>query len=81
MVVTKLAWTKKSLMATFAAFGFFIGTATYFISDWFSTNNIIRITSIPIREIFSAPWFIAGIIGSIISLVIIFAFARFSSKT
>lgn len=75
-----MAFGKTKILTTFAFFGFFIGTASYFIFNWFVTNNLIRITSISLADIFLAPWFVSGIIGALLSTAIVVVFARVSEK-
>lgn len=76
----EMAFGRSKLMFSIGAFGFLLGTAAYFVFNWFATNNMIIVTSIPIADVIFAPWFISGIAGSILSIIIVFLFARFSSK-
>jgi len=69
MLVLKLAMSKNKLILSFAFLGFMIGTTAYFAFDWLGTINM------KLPQILSAPWFISGIAGSIISLVVISVFA------
>lgn len=75
-----MAFGRTKLLTTFALFGFFIGTASYFIFNWFITNNLIRITSVSILDIILSPWFISGIVGAVLSTVVMVVFAHVSEK-
>jgi len=69
MPVLKLALSKNKLIFSFAFLGFMIGAVAYFVFDWLTTINI------SISQVLFAPWFISGLAGSIISLVVISVFA------
>ena len=69
MPVLKLAMSKNKLILSFAFLGFMIGATAYFAFDWLDMINMT------LPQILFAPWFISGIAGSIISLVVISVFA------
>ncbi len=75
-----MAFGKTKILTTFALFGFFIGTASYFIYNWFVTNNLITIASISVQDILLSPWFISGILGAALSTLIVVSVAHFSEK-
>ena len=75
-----MAFGRSKLMFSIGAFGFLLGTAAYFIFNWLAMNNIIIVTSVPIANVILSPWFISGIAGSIVSIVIVYIFGRFSSE-
>lgn len=75
-----MAFGKPKLMLSIGFFGFLLGTAAYFAFNWFATNNMIIVTSVPIADVIFAPWFISGIAGSILSIIIVSLFGRFSSE-
>ncbi len=72
---------RTKIFTIFALFGFFIGTAAYFIFNWFVTNNLIKLTSISIVDILLSPWFIAGIAGAVLSIVALTLIAHLSQGT
>ena len=67
-------------MSSFAVFGFLLGTITYFVFNWFATNGIVYVASVPISEIILSPWFISGIVGSLISIAVIYLYAHFAGQ-
>ncbi len=69
------------IFTIFALFGFVIGTAAYFIFNWFVTNNLITLTSISAIDILLSPWFIAGATGAILSISVLTLIARGSRGT
>lgn len=75
-----MAFGRTKILTTFAFFGFFIGTASYFIFNWFVTNDLIRIMPLSILDILLSPWFISGVTGAILSTMIVVVFAHFSEK-
>ena len=75
-----MSFGRTKLFLSFAIFGFLIGTATYFVFDWIFANAAIGIQPVPILEVISAPWFISGIAGSLLSMAIIYVFAKFSAE-
>jgi len=75
-----MAWGRKKLMSSFALMGFFIGTMAYLLFEWLAANSFFYIFSIPLTQILFSPWFISGIVGALISIIAIYAFAHFSSE-
>jgi len=74
-----MAFGLSKIMLSISIFGFILGTAAYFVFNWFVTNNIIFVTYVPVISIVFAPWFISGIAGAILSLLIVYIFGRYSS--
>ena len=78
-----MAFGRTKLLLSFALLGFLVGSATYLVFNWIITNSAIGIIYIyptPILEVISAPWFMSGIAGSILSVIIIYVSARFSGE-
>jgi len=73
-----MAFGKTKILMTFALFGFFIGAIAYLIVSWFTTNNLLRFTPIPIMELILAPWFISGTAGATLSIFIVIILARYN---
>lgn len=69
----------SKLILSIGAFGFILGSAAYLVFNWIITSNMVVVTSVPIASVLFAPWFISGIAGSILSIVMVYMFARFSS--
>jgi hypothetical protein len=72
---------RTKIFTIFALFGFFIGTAAYFIFNWFVTNNLIKLTSISITDILLSPWFISGAAGAVLSILVLTLIAHGSRGT
>jgi hypothetical protein len=72
---------RTKIFTIFALFGFFIGTAAYFIFNWFVTNNLIKLTSISVIDILLSPWFISGVAGAVLSIVVLTLIAHSSRGT
>jgi hypothetical protein len=72
---------RTKIFTIFALFGFFIGTAAYFIFNWFVTNNLIKLTSISVIDILLSPWFISGVAGAVLSIVALTLIAHLSRGT
>ena len=78
-----MAFGRTKLLLSFALLGFLVGSATYLVFNWIITNSAIGIIYIyptPILEVISAPWFMSGIAGSLLSVIIIYVSARFSGE-
>ncbi len=69
----------SKIMLSIGIFGFVLGTAAYFVFNWFVTSNVVVVTSVPVVNVLFAPWFISGIAGSLLSCLIVYMFGRFSS--
>lgn len=72
---------RTKIFTIFALFGFVIGTAAYFIFNWFVTNNLIKLTSISATDILLSPWFISGVTGAVLSISVLTLIARGSRGT
>jgi hypothetical protein len=72
---------RTKVFTIFALFGFFIGTAAYFIYNWLVTNNLVKMTSISINDILLSPWFISGLAGAVLSMSVLALIARGSRGT
>jgi len=81
MLVFKMAFGLSKLILSIGAFGFILGSVAYLVFNWFITSNMIVVTSLPIASVLFAPWFISGIAGCLLSIVIVYMFARFSSDS
>jgi len=75
-----MSFGRTKLLLSFALFGFLIGAATYFVFDWLIIHSALGIQPIPILEVVSAPWFLSGIAGSLLSVIAIYASAHFSGE-
>ena len=75
-----MSFDKTKLLLSFAILGFLIGSTTYYAFNWLIISNAIGILPIPILDIIYAPWFLSGIAGSLLSVIIIYLAARFSNK-
>jgi len=75
-----MSFDKTKLLLSFALLGFLIGSTTYYAFNWLIVSNTIGILPVPIVDILLAPWFLSGIAGSLLSIIIIYLAARFSSK-
>ena len=78
-----MAFGRTKLLFSFALLGFLVGSVTYLVFNWIITNSAIGIIYIyptPISEIISAPWFMSGAAGSLLSVIIIYVSARFSGE-
>ena len=76
-----MVFGRTKIITFFALFGFFLGAATYSIFNWFAATNIIRIMPISLVDIVLSPWFVSGIVGAALSMMIVIVFARFSGQS
>ena len=67
------------LILSFALLGFLVGVAAYIIVDLFTLSSIIGLSQNFLLQIASAPWFLSGIGGAVLSVVIIAAFVHFTA--
>jgi len=67
---------RTTLLIGFAFLGFLLGSVAYMAFDWIFVNAAIGIQPVPILTILSAPWFISGIAGSLLSIAILYVSAR-----
>ena len=75
-----MALGKKTLIIAFALLGFIIGAAIYFALDLIVAPTAM-IGPLPgFVEILTAPWFISGIAGALLSVAVILVFAKFSHE-
>jgi hypothetical protein len=70
---------KVKLLASFALFGFIIGAAAFYLFDWFAFTGIVQPPSLVFADLAASPWFVSGVVGSILSVMIVYAFAQYSS--
>ncbi len=78
-----MAFGRTKLLLSFALLGFLVGSATYLVFNWIITNSAIGIVYVyptPILEVISAPWFLSGIAGSLLSVIVIYVSAHFSGE-
>lgn len=71
-----MAYGRTRVITSFAFFGFILGTVAYFVFKWFVANDLIHINFPSISNLVMSPWFISGIIGSLISTLIVVIFSR-----
>jgi hypothetical protein len=72
---------RTKIFTIFALFGFFIGTAVYFIFNWLVTNNLVKLTSFSIMDILASPWFVSGVAGAVLSISVLTLIAHGSRGT
>ena len=72
---------RTKIFTIFALFGFFIGTAAYFIFNWLVTKNLVKLTSISVIDILLSPWFISGVAGAVLFISVLALIARGSRGT
>jgi hypothetical protein len=70
---------KVKLLASFALFGFIIGVAAFYVFDWFAITGIVQPAPLVLAELAASPWFASGVVGSILSVIIVYAFAHFAA--
>jgi len=70
-----VSFGKTKLLVSFAFFGFLIGVTTHFVFDWLFVKN--GISPFPIIDVIFTPWFLSGIAGSVLAVMIIFVSAHF----
>lgn len=69
-----MALGKSGLMLSFAFVGFLLGSVAYLLLDWIIVNGINLVLYIPIPVF--APWFAAGLAGSAISIIMLYAVSK-----
>jgi hypothetical protein len=70
---------KVKLLASFALFGFIIGVAAFYIFDWFALTDIVQPAPLVFAELAASPLFASGVVGSLLSVIIVYTFAHFSA--
>lgn len=70
---------RVKLLASFALFGFIIGVAAFYVFDWFAITGIVQPAPLVLAELAASPWFASGVVGSILSVIIVYAFAHFAA--
>jgi len=73
-----MAWSKTTLISSFAVLGFLLGTISYSVFNWFASNNMIYIATIPLSDLILSPGFVSGVIGSLIAVLAMYVYAHFS---
>jgi len=71
-----MGFEKVKLLASFALFGFIIGAAAFYIFDWFTFTGIVQPAPLVLVELAASPWFVSGVVGSILSVMLVYAFAH-----
>ena len=74
-----MSFGKTKLLLSFAILGYLIGATAYFAFDWILAHTAIGIQPFPIMTVLTAPWFISGIAGALLSMAVLYVSARFSS--
>ena len=74
-----MSFGKTALMASFAFLGFLVGSALYLVISWVIINGAAGVLYVPV-PIF-APWFMAGLAGSLMSVIFVFVISHFSGET
>lgn len=74
-----MAYGRTRVITSFAFFGFILGTVAYFVFKWFVANDLIHINFPSLSSLVMSPWFISGIIGALISTLIVVIFSRLMS--
>ena len=64
---------RTKVLSLFAIFGFFIGIAAYTIFNYLTANSLINLSGLV------SPWFISGVIGAGLSIVLLMAYARLTN--
>jgi len=75
-----MSFGRTKLLVSFAFLGFFIGTAAFYAFDWLLNNTAMGTYQTPILEMVTRPWFLSGIGGSILSVVVLFVSAKFLTE-
>ena len=74
-----MSFGKNALMASFAFIGFLAGTALYAVFNWIVVNSTAAgILYIPV-PIF-APWFMSGLGGAFMSVILVLVVSHFSRE-
>ncbi len=71
-----MSFGRNKLLITFAFLGFLLGSVVYFAFDWIALNYSLG--PFPILAIISSPWFLSGIAGSLLSVVVLFVSTQVS---
>lgn len=71
-----MAYGRTRVITSFAFFGFILGTVAYFVFKWFVANDLIHINFPSLSSLVMSPWFISGVIGALISTLIVVIFSR-----
>ena len=74
-----MEFDRMKLLVSFAFFGFIIGVAAFYIFDWFAITGFAQPVPLVLAELAASPWFASGVVGSILSVVIVYAFAHFAA--
>ena len=76
-----MSFDRTKLLLSFALFGFLIGATVYVVFDWLIINSAIGIQlQVPILVVLITPWFLSGVAGSLLSVIIIYVSAHHSSE-
>jgi hypothetical protein len=62
------------MFLSLALFGFLIGAGSWLIFDWMIINSLL-----PSVDVLLSPWFLSGVVGSFLAIVIVYVFARYST--
>jgi hypothetical protein len=62
------------MFVTLAFFGFLVGAATYLVFDWLLLHSFL-----PSIEVLLSPWFLSGVAGSLLAIVVVYFFARYAN--
>lgn len=73
-----MSFSRTKILLSFAFIGFLGGVSLYFLLSWLIIGSALQAMSI--LDVVSAPWFLSGIAGSLLSIVLVYFAARFSSK-
>lgn len=72
-----LSFGRTKMLLAFAFFGFLIGTTAYLVLDVLLLSSI-GMQPMAILELFSMPWFLSGLIGALLSILIVYVSARYA---
>jgi hypothetical protein len=73
-----LSFGKGKLLLSFALLGFLIGSSGYMGLSWLMANSYIQLP--PFNELLLSNWFISGIIGSMLSILLVVTYAHFARQ-
>jgi hypothetical protein len=70
---------KVKTLASFALFGFIIGATAFYFFDWFAFTGLVQPPPLVLADLAASPWFVSRLVGSILSVMIVYAFVHFTS--
>ncbi|MFQ6075196.1 MAG: hypothetical protein ACE5Z5_03525 [Candidatus Bathyarchaeia archaeon] len=73
---------RVKVLSLFALLGFVIGSVGYFVLSWIADHSIfiVSVSAVPLLDILTAPWFLSGLAGSALSVIIVTTVAHFTPE-